>query len=215
MHGAGAVDDGHVVRGVAVQVGQHVHRRREPRLSQPNLTADWVTQTVAQGWTLIPTYVGSAGALRQQHSHHRSHRPCAGAGTGRRGRRRRDRSAQRRSGLGLGNPVYFDMEGLPVGSANAACNAAVLAFEDAWTARLHARGYVSGVYASSGSTVAQLVAQQSNPTFHQPDDIWFARWPSDSKTQPGDPTLSDPAIPDQYWADHQRIHQYRGGHTET
>ena len=36
-----------------------------------------------------------------------------------------------------------------------------------------------------------------------------------ARPQSGDPTLSDPAIPDQYCADHQRIHQYRGGHQET
>jgi hypothetical protein len=181
---------------------------------QPNLTADWVTQTVAQGWTLIPTYVGlQAPCVNNTHITARidpAQAPAQGSAAA------DDAIAQLNAlGLGIGNPVYFDMEGYPVGGANAACNAAVLAFEDAWTARLHARGYVSGVYGSSGSTIAQLVAQQSNPAFHQPDDIWFARWPSDSSTQPGDPTLSDPAIPDQYWATHQRIHQYRGGHPET
>ena len=31
----------------------------------------------------------------------------------------------------------------------------------------------------------------------------------------GSTKLTDPAIPDQYWAAHQRIHQFRGGHQET
>jgi hypothetical protein len=116
-------------------------------------------------------------------------------------------------GLGGGNPVYFDIEAFNYN--NAACLQATQTFLHAWTTRLHERGYVSGVYSSSNTLKALLVDKQGDPTFAQPDAIWFARWPEDSKTQPGDPTLSDPAIPDQYWADHQRIHQYRGGHQET
>jgi hypothetical protein len=182
--------------------------------SQPNLTADWVTQTIAQGWTLIPTYVGlQAPCVAQKSIVNRidpAQAPAQGAAAA-------DDAVAQMAALGLpvGNPIYFDMEGFATTQANAGCTAAAQAFLDQWTARLHARGYVSGVYTSAGTVGALLVARQGDATFHQPDDLWFARWPSDSKTQPGDPTLSDPAVPAQYWANHQRIHQYRGGHNES
>jgi hypothetical protein len=118
-------------------------------------------------------------------------------------------------GLGLGNPVYFDMEAFSY--TNGACLAATRTFLGAWTDRLHLRGYVSGLYSSSNTLAAVVLDGGTAPTttMTAPDAIWFARWPADSKTQPGDPTLSDAAIPDQYWAAHQRIHQFRGGHNET
>ncbi|HEX4699379.1 MAG TPA: DUF1906 domain-containing protein [Actinomycetes bacterium] len=177
--------------------------------SQPNLTADWVTQTVAQGWTLFPTYVGlqaSCSAFPNRID------PTQAAAQG--SAAADDAVAQLNAlGLGIGNPVYFDMEAFSY--TNTTCLAATRAFLDAWTVQLHNRGYVSGLYSSS-NTLAAIVLDGGAPSaaIHQPDDIWFARWPSDS-SQPGDPTLSDVAIPDQYWADHQRIHQYHGGHTET
>ena len=177
--------------------------------TQANLTADWVTQTIAQGWTLIPTYVGLQASCTDYPNRID---PAQAAGQG--SAAADDAVAQLGAlGLGIGNPVYFDMEAFNYGDTT--CLQATQTFLNAWTVRLHALGYVSGVYSSSNTMKAMLVDKQGDPTFTQPDDIWFARWPADSKTQPGDPTLRDPAIPDQYWADHQRIHQYRGGHQET
>lgn len=177
--------------------------------SQANLSADWVTQTIAQGWTLIPTYVGlQASCTKYPNQIDPAQAAAQGSAAA------DDAVAQLNAlGLGIGNPVYFDMEAFNY--ADAACLQATQTFLNAWTVRLHALGYVSGVYSSSNTMKAMLVDKQGDPSFTQPDDIWFARWPADSRTQPGDPTLRDPAIPDQYWADHQRIHQYRGGHQET
>jgi hypothetical protein len=177
--------------------------------TQANLTADWVTQTIAQGWTLIPTYVGlqaSCTAFPNRID------PAQAAAQG--SAAADDAIAQLNAlGLGIGNPVYFDMEAFSY--TNAPCLAATQTFLDAWTKRLHALGYVSGVYSSANTMKATLVDKIGDASFTQPDDIWFARWPTDSSTQPGDPTLSDPAIPAAYWSNHQRIHQYRGGRQET
>jgi RimJ/RimL family protein N-acetyltransferase len=42
-----------------------------------------------------------------------------------------------------------------------------------------------------------------------PDAVWLARWN-------GNPSVfGDPSLPDTYWSNHQRIHQYAGGHDET
>jgi hypothetical protein len=172
--------------------------------SQPNLTADWVTQTIAQGWTLIPTYVGlqaSCSGFPNRID------PAQAAAQG--SSAADDAIAQLNAlGLGIGNPVYFDMEAFDYG--NAACLSATRSFLDQWTVRLHARGYVSGIYSSS-LTLGAILIDSGVPSaaLNQPDDIWFARWNGSSAT------TGEAAIPDQYWANHQRIHQYQGGHQET
>ena len=52
-----------------------------------------------------------------------------------------------------------------------------------------------------------LVAQQANPSFRAPDMVWIAHWN-------GDPSTASPYVPAELWNNHQRIHQYRGGHVE-
>ncbi|WUS36614.1 DUF1906 domain-containing protein [Kitasatospora sp. NBC_01250] len=59
-----------------------------------------------------------------------------------------------------------------------------------------------------GSTIADLVANYTSAPM--PDLIDFASLPGDGST-----STSDPAIPDDEWAGHQRIHQYTNGHDET
>jgi Domain of unknown function (DUF1906) len=168
--------------------------------SQPNLNSTWVASAIASGWQLIPTYVGLQA-------------PGNGCGcasisssqAGTQGTAAADDAVAKAAALGIGpgNPIYFDMESYtPGGSATTA----VLTFLGAWTAELHNRGYVSGVYGSSGSTISDLVDSYG---IGSPDDIWFAHWNNQQST-------ADPAyIPSTYWANHQRLHQYRGGHNET
>jgi hypothetical protein len=182
---------------------------------QPNLTADWVAQTIAQGWTLIPTYVGLQASCSDYENR------IVPAQAAAQGVAAADDAIVQLNALGLGggNPVYFDIEAFSY--TNATCLSATRTFLGAWTQRLHDRGYVSGIYSSSnalaatvfdGTTKANRVPTAAMPA---PDALWFARWPANSQTQEGDPTLTDAAIPDQYLTDHQRIHQYRGGHQET
>jgi TolB protein len=109
-------------------------------------------------------------------------------------------------GLGKGAPIYFDMEAFDIHKAT--CVQAVLDFLDAWTRRIRANGYVSGVYGSSGSTITKMVQADAAGTFTAPDDVWFANWNNQAQAD------SDPYIPSTSWPDHQRIHQYSGGHVE-
>jgi glycoside hydrolase-like protein len=169
--------------------------------SQPNLTSTWVAEQIAAGWQLIPTYVGlqapgdSCGCASIAPAQAAS-QGIAAAG---------DAVVQAAYlGIGPGNPIYFDMEGYARGSAN---SPAVLSFLDAWTEGLHARGYISGVYGSASSTIADLVSQYGLG-YTEPDDIWIAHWN-------GLQTTSDPYVPVSYWSNHQRLHQYQGGHKET
>ena len=86
---------------------------------------------------------------------------------------------------------------------------ATLTFLSAWTTRLHALGYLSGVYSSSASGIADLAAETEAGTgYAAPDDVWTADWNGEANT-------IDPYLSSSVWAHHQRIHQYRGAHDET
>jgi hypothetical protein len=176
---------------------------------QPNLTASWVDAVVKQGWVLIPTYVGLQASCRDYPNRID---PAQAAAQGRAGAD--DAVVQLNAlGLGVGNPVYFDMEAFAY--SNTTCRQGVLDFLDAWTARLHEQGYVSGLYGSANSTIRAVVSQLSNPSFDQPDQLWIARWCPEPYSTSCDISTNDPEVPADKWADHQRIRQYRGGHKET
>ena len=169
--------------------------------SQPNLSAAWVSQETAAGWHLIPTYVGlQAGSA------------CSGCGTinprsaASEGSAAASDAVTQAGALGIapGNPIYYDMEGYPTGSST---TPVVLKFLSAWTQELHALGYQSGVYSSGDSGIRDL-ANAEGTSFVEPDDIWIARWNGQQNT-------SDPVVPAGDWANHQRIHQYAGGHNAT
>ena len=75
-------------------------------------------------------------------------------------------------GIGRGNPIYFDMEAYSPGSS---ATSATRIFLAAWTKALHAAGYVSGVYSSGASGIADLAAAYGG-SYTEPDDIWIADW---------------------------------------
>jgi Domain of unknown function (DUF1906) len=170
--------------------------------SQPNLTASWVSAQIAAGWHLIPTYVGLQAPSSSCDS-------CAtlnaGQATAQGSAAALDAVAQASAvAMGLGSPIYFDMESYTPGSS---ASAATLAFLEAWTAKLHSLGYISGVYSSSASGIADLAAVAGSG-YESPDDLWIANWNDRQNT-------ADPYLPASVWANHQRIHQYHGGHDET
>ena len=172
--------------------------------SQPNLTADWVGEQVASGWSLIPTYVGlqaptsSCGSCAKLSS---SSARAAAQGTEAAEDAVEDAAAV---GMGPGSPIYFDMEAY---TRTAGATAATLSFLSAWTEQLHALGYVSGAYSSSSSGIADL-GRAIGSDYVLPDEIWTANWN-------GAQNALDPYLPASAWASHDRIHQYRGGHNET
>ncbi|MGE5282653.1 MAG: DUF1906 domain-containing protein [Chloroflexota bacterium] len=170
--------------------------------SQPNLTATWVGERVASGWHLIPTYVGRQAPTSSCTS---CAKLSASRAAGQGAAAARDAVAKAQSiAMGPGSPIYFDMEAY---SRNSSASAATLTFLSAWTTELHAQGYVSGVYSSSSSGIADL-ARAIGSSYALPDDVWTANWNGFQNT-------NDPFLPASAWASHQRIHQYRGGHNET
>ena len=66
-------------------------------------------------------------------------------------------------------------------SRTSSATSATLAFLEAWTEKLHALGYVSGVYSSSASGIADL-AGQLGTGYTLPDDLWIANWNGQKNT---------------------------------
>jgi hypothetical protein len=172
--------------------------------TQPNLTASWVSEQTAAGWHLIPTYVGLQAPTSSCSSCAKlsaSTSTAASQGS----EAANDAVNQARiAGIGEGSPIYFDMESY---SRTSSASNATLTFLAAWTARLHALGYVSGVYSSGASGIADLAAKYGS-SYLEPDALWFANWNGRASA------ASDPYVPAGAWAGN-RIHQYAGGHDET
>jgi hypothetical protein len=182
-------------RGIGVYIGG-----ANMACSQPNLTASWVVQQSARGWHLIPLYVGLQAPSNSCGCAAIAPRKAAGEGQA----AALDAIAQAQAiDLGPGNPIYYDMEAYARKRRN---TNAVMAFLQAWTLTLHAAGYRSGVYSSEYSGIEDLAARVG-AAYTEPDDIWVANWN-------GARTTADANLPDSYWANHQRIHQFRGDHNE-
>ncbi|MEU7870084.1 DUF1906 domain-containing protein, partial [Dactylosporangium sp. NPDC049140] len=165
--------------------------------SQPNLTASYVTAQVAAGWHFFLLYVGKQAPATTCGGCSHITSPAAD------GKAEADDAAAKAAALGFAknSPIIFDME--QYGSSS---TTTVMVFMDAWTKELHAKGYSSGMYSSVSSGISDLVDHYND--YEMPDIIDFAHWGTAANT-------SDPAIPSTMWSDHQRIHQYTGGHDET
>ncbi|MFG2885990.1 DUF1906 domain-containing protein [Streptomyces sp. NPDC048297] len=157
--------------------------------SQPNLTASWVQQRATDGWRFVPIYVGTQASGITSPA-------TQGAAAA-------DDAVDDATALGFGPgaTLYYDME-----AYSSAYSAKVLAFEEAWTERIRARGFHSGWYSSSDSGIQDLVGNVTGHTM--PDVIFDALWNGSANT-------ADPGVPGNLWSDHQRVHQYSGGHGES
>ena len=172
--------------------------------SYGNFTTAWVRKVAAEGWRFAPLWVGRQAPCTNVPFVAKIN-PSQAAAEGQ-SEAKSAVAAARAFGFGPGTPVYFDMEGYQTGQS--ACTRAVLNFLGGWTRALHAAGYVSGVYSSASSGITDLAHQYGNGGYPRPDDIWIADWNSE-------PVLTDHAVPNGDWANHQRLHQYAGPHNET
>jgi hypothetical protein len=185
-------------RGVGIYIGG-----ANRACSQPNLTPSWVQQATGLGWSLLPLYVGLQAPCVSQSGLGRISTTQAIAAA--QGTAAADDAVADAQALGLppGSPVWFDMEGYSVG--NATCSNAVRAFVGAWDAELAAQGFVPGVYGSAASTIRDVAALGAAA----PEVIWIANWNGNTSV------FGDPYVSDSLWPNHQRVHQYKGGHNET
>lgn len=186
-------------RGIGVYIGG-----ANRGCSQPNLTATWVSEQVAAGWHLIPTYVGLQAPTSACSSCAKLSTTLAKA-TAQGAEAAIDAVEEAAAiGMGPGSPIYFDMEAY---TRTTSATSATLTFLSSWTSQLHTLGYVSGVYSSSASGIADL-GRAIGSTYTLPDHVWTANWNGQQNTL-------DPYLPSTAWPSHQRIHQYRGGHNES
>ena len=99
------------------------------------------------------------------------------------------------------------MEGYTRGSS---CSSAVQGFADGWVRQLNARGYRGAMYSSLCSGILDVAA--STTTKRPLDGVWIAAW----NNTPNIYGFGSPcALSDSLWDDHQRVHQYIGGHNES
>jgi hypothetical protein len=171
--------------------------------AQPNLTQQWVADQIAAGWHLFPLYVGPQAPC------YNSTKPKIDpAQAAAQGQAAADDAAVQAENLGLARDsvLIYDMEAYAVGDT--ACTAVVNTFMNSWTTRLHDHGYLSGFYSSMSSGVADQVAAYATAGYAHPDYLDFAKWD-------GVKTVSDPAVPADYWAPKRRMKQYQGDHNET
>jgi hypothetical protein len=172
--------------------------------TQANLTTEWVREQVTRGWRLIPLYVGPQASCTKVTKRNLIDDANAAA----QGRATAEDAVRQATALGLSpeSVLIYDMEAYD--SRNTVCRDGVLAFMNAWTARLHDFGYFSGYYSSAASGIADMVAVYDKPGYVRPDYVDFARW--DQVV-----TVTDTVLPAGYWTPKRRMKQYRGDHLET
>jgi Domain of unknown function (DUF1906) len=176
--------------------------------SQPNLTKSWVSTVTGQGWRLLPIWVGPqascttlGGTTKITADPGQAFAEGAAQGSA---------AANAAQGLGFGwlAPVYYDMEAYPRGGQ---CTASVQNFIGGWVQGLNARGYRAGFYSSLCSGILDEAAATGNASLTPLNAIWIAAW-NDTPNIFG---FGAPcALSDSLWINHQRVHQYAGGHDE-
>jgi Domain of unknown function (DUF1906) len=172
--------------------------------SQPNLTATWVSNQVANGWHLIPIeldYQAPCGSRAPKMSSDPATARTQGAG-----RASSAVNAAQSLGIPAGSAIYNDIEQYPT---NASCRAAVLSYLSGWTDQLHVLGYLSGMYSSGSSGVTDVCSAYNDPQYTRLDHLWIAWWNGVADTDAGQ------YCDDTCYANHQRLHQYAGDVSET
>ena len=167
-----------------------------------HLNSAWVSSTLASGWSLLPLYVGLQAPCVSGKLAKISSNVTTAANQG---RAAADDAVSLTTKFGLpgGTPIYFDMEGYS--TTNASCTKVVQSFVAAWVNELRDQGFVAGVYGSAASTIRDIAKLGES----LPDAAWIANWNG------VEGVFGDTHVSDSLWANHQRVHQYKGGHKET
>lgn len=187
---------------------------------QPNLSPTWVSTQLANGWRLLPITLGPQASCTTRDRYRKqvriNPRPAGGyAAALAQGRAEADKAVAVATGLGIvpGSTLFYDLEG-DFSSNNTDCRESALTFVSGWTTRLHELGYLSGYYSSAGTGIKMLddAAVLRPGKFAMPDHLWVARWSGTPNRINESRTLY---LRDTSWPNHQRVHQYRGGHNES
>ncbi|MEU8621128.1 DUF1906 domain-containing protein [Streptomyces sp. NPDC048623] len=173
---------------------------------QRELSAGWVAQVHAQGWRMLPLFVGSQPPCVLAEA---KRRYAIGRGPWSQGTREGGEAVRAARGFGFaaGSPLYLDIEAYRTDDAD--CAATTLRFVRAWNREVRRLGYLPGFYSSAGTGVRLLERARRAGTKDLPSVVWFARW----RGGPALDTERELAAP--AWQPHGRIHQYAGNVTES
>jgi probable HAF family extracellular repeat protein len=184
--------------------------------TDPNLNQGWVTSALNQGWGLVPAWVDLQAPCACKYG--QGTYPNCTQGTyssvistnpttaQQQGVTSADAAAQAAGGLGVtGAIIYADIEQYDIPSTLTSCGPAVVAFLNGWISEVQNKGYLGGVYgapADAANWKANLAVL--------PEDVWIAKY--DNRV-----TIwgLQHGLTDSMWNINQRIHQYRGTHSET
>lgn len=184
--------------GAAVYIGG-----KNRGCAQPQLTPAWVKSVDADGWKLVPLYVGAQPPCQTSRNPERftaDDAASVGAANG-------ADAVAKASALGMrtGSALYLDME--PFDLSDASCLNAVLTYVRSWDQAVRVKGYWAGMYGFTSSSAAAVATAEDRRNL--PDILWYALWDKDKTT-----TRDWPWNPNLY-TDHRRAHQYWVNSTET
>ncbi len=170
--------------------------------SQNLLTPEWVSTQYTNGWQFIVIHHGLEAPCNPRYDEVFSTDPATAR---QQGVDEADAaiSAATALGFGAGSAIYVDIE------AYDGCTASVMSFVSGWAEGLNAAGWLSGMYSSGASGVADLCANYDNNQYTMPDHLWFAWWNGEADTDSGQYCSND------YFTGGRRLHQYTGDTPET
>ena len=212
--------DGRLAAQLAfLAVGIYISGASRGCREQANLTPDWVSTQLRNGWRLLPITLGPQASChpnfpRYGNDPRISPDPTDSYAKARaQGRLEANRAVAAAQALGIvpGSTLWYDLEGT-TGLLTGHCRESALRFMHAWTNRLHTLNYVSGFYSSAGSGIKIMDDARVNRPgiFSLPDYLWVARWDGVANT-----SVETKYLRTDGWTPHRRVKQYMGGHDET
>lgn len=172
-----------------------------------NLTGTWVTRQAKRGWRILPLWVGpQATCSTVPYAADIDPDPASSyAAAAAQGRRNAYAAALAAKNLGIAprSTLWYDIEDFGLDDDH--CRRSTLTFLSAWTTRLHALGYRSGVYSNVSAAVDALdYADTVSPgSYTLPDQVWYA-WENGR----ADTFIDRRWVRGDNWTPHARVHQY-------
>jgi photosystem II stability/assembly factor-like uncharacterized protein len=167
----------------------------------------WLETVARQGWSFIPVWVGLQAPCTE-YTHTMSGNTTTAHNQG---RSEASSAAVAAALLGFLNEkiIYYDLESYS--GADQPCRDAAKSFIRGWVERLHELGIKAGAY---GAPCTSFISDWATIS-PMPDDVWIAHWKLPYAYDPLVTVWNTPCLSNSLWANHQRLRQYTGGHSET
>jgi uncharacterized protein (DUF2141 family) len=171
------------------------------------LSGPYIHEISEQGWRFIPTWVGPQAYCTS----FTNKIPKDKNSAYQKGIEEANKAVDQALSFGLtqadksGSVIYYDLESFD--TSDTACLESAKSFVSGWSYQMRLLGNVPGLYGTASNL--DFLHSASNP----PDVVWLAHWIYSSYNASA--TVYSKYLHDSYWANHQRIRQYAGDHTET